>query len=144
MDGLQNVLGSGRVRRGGHASRALGSHLEARYRPLQQVSYGQNLLQADAVLYQANQQKMHYCMTLISMERPSQKMRPMLNRTRLRDITAIVPLNKILLFRSMYFKDHFSPLFSAQMQYRERNILNPNESHFLIAFPKEISASFFL
>ena len=29
------------------------------------------------------------------------------------------------------------------MQYRERNILNPNESHFLIAFPKEISASFF-
>ena len=70
LDGLQNVLGSGRVRRGGHASRALGSHLEARYRPLQQVSYGQNLLQADAVLYQANQQKMHYCMTLISMERP--------------------------------------------------------------------------
>ena len=49
LDGLQNVLGSGRVRRGGHASRALGSHLEARYRPLQQVSYGQNLLQADAV-----------------------------------------------------------------------------------------------
>lgn len=45
MDGLQNVLGSGRVWWGGYASRALGSHLEARYRPLQQVSYGQNLLQ---------------------------------------------------------------------------------------------------
>lgn len=66
LDGLQNVLGSGRVWWGGYASRALGSHLEARYRPLQQVSYGQNLLQADAP---ANQQKMHYCMTLISMER---------------------------------------------------------------------------
>ncbi len=54
LDGLQNVLGSGRVWWGGYASRALGSHLEARYRPLQQVSYGQNLLQADAP---ANQQK---------------------------------------------------------------------------------------
>ena len=38
LDGLQDVLGPRRVRRRRYASRPIRSHLEARHRPLQQVS----------------------------------------------------------------------------------------------------------
>ena len=36
---LQNEVGPGRVRRGRHAPRPIGSHLEAGHCPLQQVNY---------------------------------------------------------------------------------------------------------